>query len=104
MGIEERLAELEVLTKNLSSKILYLEKINNDKWVSAKELAELMGCSTNNIYIKIRKGDIYATDKLGSIPRIPMSQFYKKETLKVEVEKPKSTGVLSVRERVFGVT
>lgn len=49
MGIEECIEELEKLTKKLSVKISYLENVNNDKWVSAKGLAEIMGCSTNNI-------------------------------------------------------
>lgn len=30
------------------------------------------------MYIKIRSGDIYATTKLGSILRIPMSRFNEK--------------------------
>lgn len=85
MTLEERIKRLEE------------QATNREEWVTPKELSEIMKCSTNNIYIKIRKGDIYATDKLGSILRIPMSQFYNE---KEEVEVFKETK--STKERVFG--
>lgn len=101
MGIEERIEKLEQLTEEMADKINYLEFRNNDKWVSAKELAQIMGCSVNNVYIKIRAGEIYATSKLGSIPRIPMSQFYKNESVKLEPKKVNEN--LSIKEKVFGI-
>lgn len=85
MTLEERVERLEE------------QVTNKEEWVTPKELSEIMKCSTNNIYIKIRKGDIYATDKLGSILRIPMSQFYNE---KEEVEAIKEAK--SIKERVFG--
>lgn len=103
MGIEDRILELENTTKILTEKIEYVEKLKHDQWVSAKELSEIMGCSVNNIYIKIRKGEIFATDKLGSIPRIPMSQFYDNENPKVKNIKQFKKEALSMKERVFGV-
>lgn len=85
MTLEERIKRLEE------------QATNKEEWVTPKELSEIMKCSTNNVYIKIRKGDIYATDKLGSILRIPMSQFYNE---KEEVEAIKEAK--SIKERVFG--
>ena len=80
MGIEEHIKQLEETVKQLTEKVKFMETQYKDRWVSAKELAEIMGCSTNNVYIKIRTGEIYATKKLGAIPRIPMSQFYKEKS------------------------
>lgn len=99
MGIEERIERLEQLTEQMEDRINYLESKNNDKWVSAKELAQIMGCSVNNVYIKIRAGEIYSTNKLGSIQRIPMSQFYKNESVKSE---PKNSNEnLTIKKKVF---
>lgn len=94
MHIEERLDELEKQVKNLTDKVAHLE--HEEKWVSAKELSEIMGCSVNNIYIRIRSGEIYASRKLGS-PRIPLSQFYKTE----EPVKLESSITKSLKERIF---
>lgn len=104
MGIEQRIEELENLTKQLNDKVEYLEEVNHDKWVTAKELSEIMNCSLNNVYIKIRSGEIYATDKLGSIPRIPLSQFYinKKGEEKTTIKPRNNQKVLTMKERVFG--
>ena len=108
MYLEERIEKLEEPVKELSDKVEHLESVNHDKWVSAKELSMLMGCSTNNIYIKIRSGEIYATKKLGALPRIPLSQFYEQEQEKpITVrEKPqakqKPQRELTMKEIVFG--
>lgn len=104
MGIEQRIEELENLTRYLNDKVEYLESVNNDKWVTAKELSEIMNCSLNNIYIKIRAGEIFATDKLGSIPRIPLSQFYisKIDGKEKIITKRKKSNELSLKEKVFG--
>lgn len=79
MGIEERISELEIRNNELQSRVNYLESRGNDRFVSAKELAAMMGCSRNNVYLKIRNGNIFATKKLGDIPRIPLSQFYEED-------------------------
>lgn len=102
MSIEERIERLEQLNQELNQKITLLETIQNDRFVSAKELAEIMKCSVNNIYIKIRKGDIYATDKLGTIPRIPMSQFYEKQIKQPMSKKKPTKAKLSMKDQVFG--
>jgi excisionase family DNA binding protein len=103
MHIEERIEELEKLTKLLNEKIEYLESMNQDKWVSVKELAEIMGCSVNNIYIKIREGKIFATDKFGSTPRIPLSQFYNDKKVKEKVVEKTGRKDMSMKEKVFGI-
>lgn len=107
MWIEERIKRLEEAVENLAMRI---DMVQNEKWVTPSELAKIMNCSINNIYIKIRSGEIYATDKLGSIKRIPMSQFYKNELLKEEKlvdEKPRTQGrakktAEEIRKKVFG--
>lgn len=98
LGIEERIERLEKHCENL---LKQAEDTKEERWVTPSELAEIMNCSTNNIYIKIRKGEIYATDKLGSIKRIPMSQFYQngKKPIKKESNPNKE---LSIKELVFG--
>ena len=96
MHIEDQLEELQETVDQLTEKVAHLEQVNNDKWLSVKELSEIMGVSTNTIYIKIRSGEIYASRKLGS-PKIPISQFY--ETKKPEPKKPEPKK--SLQERIF---
>ncbi len=86
MYVEQRIEELERQVSELSDKVKNLEMIGNERWLSAKEIAELMNCSVNNIYIRIRSGEIYATRILGS-PRIPISQFYKQSVGKDDTKK-----------------
>lgn len=93
MTIEDQIKELAGKVEELTDKVARLER--EEKWVSVKELAEIMGCSANNIYIRIRSGEIYASRKLGS-PRIPLSQFY--ENTKPAPEDPKQK---SLKERIF---
>lgn len=105
MGIEERIEQLEVMCHELSEKLQQSEARQADRFVSAKELAEIMDCSLNNVYIKIRSGEIFATDKLGSIPRIPMSQFYQnnpKEKKVRRTKQKKDDKPKSMKELVFG--
>lgn len=97
MYLEDRVTRLEELTNYLIEK---MDHNRNDKWVTPKELSKIMNCSVNNIYIKIRSGEIYATDKLGSILRIPLSQFYKKEDSKTN-ERVKSE-IEQLKEKIFG--
>ena len=93
MSIEDQIKELAGKVEELTDKVARLER--EEKWVSVKELAEIMGCSTNNIYIRARSGEIYASRKLGS-PRIPLSQFYKSNIPSKEDPKKKS-----LKERIF---
>ena len=93
MSIEDQIKELTGKVEELTDKVARLER--EEKWVSVKELAEIMGCSTNNIYIRARSGEIYASRKLGS-PRIPLSQFYKSNIPSKEDPKKKS-----LKERIF---
>lgn len=105
MFIEERVEILELQNKELRDIVDDLINKQNEEFVTAKELSEIMKCSINHIYSKIRSGEIFATDKLGSIPRIPMSQFYKnnpkekkmKKTRQVKEQKPKT-----MEELIFG--
>lgn len=105
MFIEERLNLLETQNEELRKKIYELENKQSERFVTAKELSEIMQCSINNVYVKIRSGEIFATDKLGSIPRIPMSQFYennpkeKNEKKKVQVNDNQKK---SMKALVFG--
>lgn len=74
MYLEERVSTLEEENRALRERIDRLERDRTTRYVTAKELAELMGCSVQNVHKKIRTGDIVVTRKLGD-PRIPMSQF-----------------------------
>lgn len=94
MGIEERIERLEKTVARLTE---HINSNYKDIWVTPQELAQIMNCSVNNIYLKIRSGEIYATGKLGAIKRIPMSQFYKNET-KEELKPREET----MREKIFG--
>jgi len=95
MHLEERIEKLERTIEMLTEQ---LRQTNKERWVTPAELAEIMQCSVNNIYIKIRSGEIYATEKLGNIKRIPMSQFYNQEKPTPQAKKTVNT----IREKVFG--
>jgi len=68
LSIEERIEELE-------NKVRLLESATPEEYVTPKQLAEKMQCSTNHIYVKIREGEIRVASRLGACVRIPMSQF-----------------------------
>ncbi|MDU4971097.1 MAG: helix-turn-helix domain-containing protein [Hungatella hathewayi] len=68
--------ELKKYLSDLANRVEKLESHNPEKWVTVKELSEIMSCPENTIYRKIRSGAISATRQTGEI-RIPMSQFYK---------------------------
>lgn len=93
MTIEDQIKELALKVEELTDKVARLER--EEKWVSVKELSEIMGCSANNIYIRVRSGEIYASRKLGS-PRIPLSQFYKNDEPAPEISTKRS-----LKERIF---
>lgn len=67
--------ELKKYLSDLANRVEKLESHNPEKWVTVKELSEIMSCPENTIYRKIRSGAISATRQTGEI-RIPMSQFY----------------------------
>lgn len=67
--------ELKKYLSDLTDRVTRLETSAPEKWVTVKELAEVMSCPENTIYRKIRAGTISATRQTGEI-RIPMSQFY----------------------------
>lgn len=94
MYIEDQINELTFKIQDLTDKMDLLG--HSEKWVSAKELAEIMGCSLSTVYLKIRSGEIYASKRLGT-PRIPLSQFYEEKDQ--QPEKPKKER--SIAERVF---
>lgn len=106
MYLEERVEHLEKENLDLRKRIESLENNGMDRFVSAGELAEIMGCSVNTVYVKIREGTIEATRRTGD-HRIPMSQFYRKtenkedKTVKIhqyqKKEKPKN-----MKSLVFG--
>lgn len=68
--------ELKKYLSDLADRVTRLETASPEKWVTVKELAEIMSCTTNTIYQKIQSGTIQSTRQTGEI-RIPMSQFYK---------------------------
>ncbi len=103
MNIEDRITDLEIKEQELSRKIQILENLKNDQWVTPKQLSGIMNCSVNNIYIKLRSGEIYGTKKLGAILRIPMSQFYSEKQEKLEqTKKVSEESEESIKKRVFG--
>ena len=76
-------ADIELLNKKclqLEERINQLECENKQVFVTPKELSEILRCSLNNVYIKIREGKIIAVP-IGRSYRIPMEQFttYTKE-------------------------
>jgi len=74
--IEQDISDLKGQIATLTNAV---NKINRpERWLTPAECAEELHVTRNTVYIKIRKGKIYATRRLGE-PRIPMSQFYKKE-------------------------
>jgi predicted transcriptional regulator len=99
--LEERVNLLEKENRLLKEKVSQLEQYSMTKFVSVKELAEMMGCSVQNIHRKIKTGEIQVTRKLGD-PRIPMCQFMdglEQPELVVEKTPPKP---LSMAEQIFG--
>jgi len=94
--IEDQIKELTQQVADLTEKVALLE--HEEKWLSVKELAELMKVAPNTIYVKIRSGEIYASKKLGS-PRIPISQFYKTEI--EDAPEIHNNELKSIRDRIF---
>lgn len=100
--------ELQALHKEIEAikdELAQMKAINQERFVTPAELAEIMQCAPNTVYVKIRSGEIYATRKAGD-PRIPMSQFYKTDPVNLIKHKAqklrKVSGGESMREIVFG--
>lgn len=62
----------------LEMRITAFENTSTQEYATPKELAKILNCSLNNIYIKIRQGRITVVP-LGRSYRIPMSQFQKQD-------------------------
>lgn len=75
MTIEERISRLEQDNRELRERVDMLSKM--EQFVTPSELAEILRCSKNHIYIQIRSGTIQAVT-IGTAIRIPMSQFQPK--------------------------
>lgn len=105
MYIEEQIKALSEEVEQLKEKVSMYEARSSERFVTAEELAEIMQCAPNTIYVKIRSGEIYASRKTGG-PRIPMSQFYKTDPIELTNRKPeklrKVSGGESMKELVFG--
>lgn len=80
---------LEQKYTQLETRITALEATIPQEYVTPKELADILNCSLNNIYIKIRQEKIKAIP-LGRSYRIPMNQFHNStEELKSHIFKTK---------------
>ena len=101
MHIEDRIETLEKENQILKAKVNELERYGTTRFVTMKELAELMGCTVQNIHRKIKNGEIYATRKLGD-PRIPMCQFLEDMDRPVLNSSKVIEGNRSMSEQIFG--
>lgn len=72
---EERIEALEAENQKLREEVEQIKRVGVDRFVTVKELADIMQCSRPTVYRMIKDGKIYASRKTGD-PRIPMSQFY----------------------------
>lgn len=93
MTISERLNQLEKF-KAAVEKIMG-EKELLEKYVTPVELAAIMNCSKNHVYVQIRKGKIRAIS-VGASIRIPMSQF--NTIIEKRMKDRKSTNKFSISE------
>lgn len=103
--MSKELQELHKEIEAIKDELAEIKARYQDRFVSPAELAEIMQCTPNTVYVKIRSGEIYASRNTG-YPRIPMSQFYKadpKDLLKRKPEKlRKVSGGESMKELIFG--
>ena len=97
--IEERITYLEEKINELNGIIDTLQGSRNEEWGTPAQVAEMLHCTVNNIYVKVRKGEIFADRSTGR-PRIPMSQF--KQPIKFPQEVDKEETEEDIRELVFG--
>lgn len=96
MYMEEKIEDLYTKVTEINRRMDNLQR--EEKWVSVKELAQIMGISPNTIYIKVRSGEIYASKKFGA-PRIPLSQFYQDKSIDEKVKKLEAPS--SLKDRIF---
>lgn len=82
MNINERITKLEQDNIELKDRIDMLSRMEH--YVTPAELAKILHCSKNHIYIQIRSGAIQAVS-VGAAIRIPMSQF---EVIQYSNKKP----------------
>lgn len=96
MTIEERVKKLEKQIAGISNSEIYLKP---------SELAKIMKCSKNHIYVQIRKNNIRAIH-IGGVIRIPLSQFTTTDTsLRFQVKQKannKSLSIHNIKDSVFG--
>lgn len=103
MYIEEQIKAIQEENKILKAEIEQLKKYGTVRYVTPKELAELMNCSLQNVHNKIRNGSIQVTRKLGS-PRIPMNQFLEADNI-IEfpkAQKKREQKEPTMAEQIFG--
>lgn len=72
MNIDERISKLE--QDSIEMRVRIDELLRMEHYVTPRELAKILRCSKNHIYIQIRSGTIKAVT-VGAAIRIPMSQF-----------------------------
>lgn len=96
MYLEEKVEDLYAKIEEVSQRMDSIQR--EEKWVSVKELARIMGISPNTIYVKVRSGEIYASKKFGA-PRIPLSQFYQDKSVGEKIKKQEAPSTL--KERIF---
>jgi excisionase family DNA binding protein len=77
-GMEERIEirEIKQALARIEQRLGELEGQKRSDYVTPDELAATLKTTPNNVYRKVRKGDIKAL-KVGRSYRIPMSQFAK---------------------------
>lgn len=106
MNIEERITKLEQENIELKARIDMLSRMEH--YVTPTELAKILHCSKNHIYIQIRSGTIQAVT-VGAAIRIPLSQFEtsqptnkksNRKQLKPEISNEKLS-IQEIRKRVF---
>lgn len=101
MYLEERLDKLEAENAELWRRVESLEKHGADRFLTVKEAAEKLNCSTSAIYAKVKSGEIDATRKAGGI-KIPMAQFFESEQKVVKLPEKKKKAPQTLKEQVFG--
>jgi excisionase family DNA binding protein len=106
MNIDDRITKLEQDNIELNARVELLSRMEN--YVTPAELAKILHCSKNHIYIQIRSGAIQAVT-VGAAIRIPMSQFETKQIpnkkptrkqAKPELQ-PEKPSIQEIRNRVF---
>jgi len=106
LNIDERITKLEKDSNELKARIDVLSRMEH--YVTPAELAKILHCSKNHIYIQIRSGTIKAVT-VGAAIRIPMSQFEtnkspNKKIIRKQSEPENQVEKLSIQEirsRVF---